>query len=151
MSKLEDQVRNEDPVNVLVSSLAFLTRIKSLYGGDLETAVAVLRTVASRVLFSLQEEGRSVSASFPNKRNHIREVLQNVFHSAKDILSPAKSDAWADLDREAQMKVATQLLLALEENAFLLAGVMDEPDIVLESSEVLSKFSPCISPALTFP
>ena len=37
------------------------------------------------------------------------------------------------------MKVVTQLLLALEENAFLLAGVLDAPNVVLESSDILSK------------
>ncbi len=42
------QVRKEDPENVLVSSLSYLTGTKRLFGGDLETAVATLRTVASR-------------------------------------------------------------------------------------------------------
>jgi len=37
------------------------------------------------------------------------------------------------------MKVATSLLLALEESAFLLAGVLNEPNYILETYEILSK------------
>ena len=48
MTNLESQMRQEDPENVLVSSLAYLTRTKALYGGDLEAVVSVMRTVASR-------------------------------------------------------------------------------------------------------
>ncbi len=48
MTNLEAQVRKEEPENVLVSSLSYLTGTKRLFGGDLETAVATLRTVASR-------------------------------------------------------------------------------------------------------
>lgn len=35
MSNLEAQVRKEDPENVLISSLSYVTRTKALYGGDL--------------------------------------------------------------------------------------------------------------------
>ena len=48
------QVRQEDPENVLVSSLAYLTRTKALYGGDLEAVVTIMRTVASRIQYRLQ-------------------------------------------------------------------------------------------------
>ena len=45
-----------------------------------------------------------------------------------------------DLQPNRQKKVATNLLLALEENAFLLAGVIDEPTNILETQEIMSKF-----------
>ena len=38
------------------------------------------------------------------------------------------------------MKVATSLMLALEENAFLLAEVTEEPEEILETYETLSEF-----------
>ena len=47
-------MRQEDPENVLVSSLAYLTRTKALYGGDLEAVVTIMRTVASRIQYRLQ-------------------------------------------------------------------------------------------------
>ena len=48
--------------------------------------------------------------------------------------------AWTDLSADRQMKVATSLMLALEENAFLLAEVTEEPEEILETYETLSKF-----------
>lgn len=133
MSKLEEQVRNEDPDNVIVSSLAYQTRTKSLYGGDLETVVATMRTIASRIQYRLQ------NGVFHNKESHIAQVLQHVFSSAKNILDEDKKEAWMDLSKESQMKVANQLMLALEESAFLLAGVQNKAKVEMESSPVLSK------------
>ena len=136
MTNLESQVRQEDPENVLVSSLAYLTRTKSLYGGDLEAAVAIMRTVASRIQYRLQS-----SSSFHDKVNHIRQVLLNVLRSAANILEAGPNrEAWLDLSPDRQMKAATSLMLALEENAFLLAGVTATPEEILETYETLSKF-----------
>ena len=80
MANLESQVRKQDPENVLVQSLAYLTRTKSLYGGDLEAAVTTMRTVASRIQYRLQQSARTAGAtgSFHNKESHIRQILQNV-------------------------------------------------------------------------
>ena len=64
---------------MLVQSLAYLTRTKSLYGGDLEAAVTTMRTVASRIQYRLQQSARNSGAgSFHNKESHIRQILQNV-------------------------------------------------------------------------
>ena len=49
-SNLEKQVRNEDPENLLVSKLSYLTRTKSLFGGDLESVVATMRTVINQII-----------------------------------------------------------------------------------------------------
>ena len=69
----------------------------------------------------------------------IRQVLQNAFRAANNVLESGQRPAWGDLATAGRMKVATQLLLALEENAFLLAGVMNDPDTVNESSDILSE------------
>ena len=135
MSNLEAQVRKEDPENVLISSLSYVTRTKALYGGDLESAVAIMRTVASRVQYRLQSSG----TVFHNKESHIRQVLQNVLQSASNILEKSNRRAWLDLRPDRRMKVATSLLLALEETAFLLAGVLNQPTHILETYEILSK------------
>ena len=55
-----------------------------------------------------------------------------------------------DLQPNRQKKVATNLLLALEENAFLLAGVIDEPTNILETQEIMSKSSISILADLDF-
>ena len=139
MKTLESEVRAEDPENVLVSKLAYLTRSKSLYGGDLEIVVNIMRTVADRIQYRLQ----SSSGNFHDKVNHIRQVLLNVLRSAANILEDnpdgRNRDAWRDLSLDSQMRVATSLMLALEENAFLLAGVTETPEEILETYETLSK------------
>lgn len=61
------------------------------------------------------------------------------FRSVSNILEPSNRQAWLDLSSDTRKKVATELLLGLDENAFLLAGVMNEPDVFLESSDILSK------------
>ena len=135
MSNLEAQVRQEDPENVLISSLAYLTRTKSLYGGDLESAVSIMSTVANLIQYRLQ----SRSGSFHNKESFIQEVLQNVLRSVSHILENSNRNAWNDLSWERQMKIATSLLLSLEENAFLYAGILNERKTNVDSSELLSK------------
>ena len=55
---------------MLVSALSYLTRTKSLYGGDLEAAAATMRTVASRIQYRLQQ----THGAFHNKERHIRQV-----------------------------------------------------------------------------
>jgi len=105
ITTLEGQVRQEDPENVLVSSLAYLTRTKALYGGDLEAVVTIMRTVASRIQYRLQS-----SSNFHDKVNHIRQVLLNVLRSAANILEDGPNrHAWLDLSADRQMKVATSL------------------------------------------
>ena len=60
-----------------------------------------------------------------------------------NILEPSNRQAWLDLSSDTRKKGATELLLGLDENAFLLAGVMNEPDVFLESSDILSKLHAC--------
>ena len=130
-------MRKEDPETVLVSSLEYLTNTRSLYGGDLESTVAIMRTVASRLTYRLQ----SSSGSFHNKVEHVRQVVLGALRAASNILEESNRRAWWDLTASARMKVATNLLLALEENAFLLAGVMNEPSEILETQEIMSKLT----------
>ena len=136
VDNLEAQVRKEDPETVLVSSLAYLTRTRSLYGGDLESTVKIMREVASRLDFRL----KSTSGSFHNKEAHVKQVVQDVLRAATHILEDSNRKAWFDLSGPTRLKVATDLLLALEENAFLLAGVVNEPSEILETHEIMSKY-----------
>ena len=139
MVALENQVREQDPENVLISTLQYTTRSKALFGGDLEVVVSVMRTVADRIQFRLQS-----SSSFHDKVNFINNILINVLSSARNILEDGPNrDAWNDLTPDRQMKVATELMLALEENAFLLAGVRDRPqrNDYLETYQSLSKYT----------
>ena len=74
--------------------------------------------------------------------------MQDVLRAATNILEESNRRAWWDLSAQTRLKVATNLLLALEDNAFLLAGVVNEPSEILETHEIMSKYirSKYISP-----
>jgi hypothetical protein len=64
MSGLETRVREEDPESVIASALVGLTSHgHALYGGDLEVAAAVMRTVANRIQYLLQSRASSSASS----------------------------------------------------------------------------------------
>ena len=136
MTNLEVKVRQEDPENVLASSLARLTGSRQLYGGDLQAAVGVMRTVASRVQYLLQQR----EDKFYKKEAFIQEVLLNIVRSASNLLDAKNREAWTDLEPSQQMKTASSLLLAMEENAFLFAEVTTKPEILMESSYNICEF-----------
>ena len=48
-TKLEARVRAEDPEAVLATSLAHMTSKSQFYGGDLDTSVAVMKTIGNRL------------------------------------------------------------------------------------------------------
>ena len=50
-----------------------------------------------------------------------------------------KRMAWMDLRIQVRMKLANNLLLALEEIAFLLADVTETPELLEEASENICK------------
>ena len=136
MTNLEVKVRQEDPENVIASSLAHLTGSKTLYGGDLESAVAVMRTVANRIQYLMQQR----SLSFYKKEDYVQEVLLNIVRAGSNLLDHKNKEAWDDLQQGHQLKIASSLLLALEENAFLFADVTNQPEILMESSYNIRKF-----------
>ena len=150
MSDLENRVRKEDPDNVLASKLALLTEPpnndvdyddldsntadeKRLYGGDLEAAVAVMRSIANRLQYLLQTQ------QFYNKESYLQEIFQNIFRSGSNLLSPQHRDAWNDLSRNHRIKVASSLMNILEEHAFLLADVLQQPETIIESTKLAGK------------
>ena len=137
MTNLEARVREEDPEDVVVSTLAHLTSklTTRLFGGDLESSVAILRTVANRLQYLLQTQ----SESFYNKESYVQQVFQNVLRSASNLLAEDNRGVWFDLHPSQRMKTATALLLALEENAFLLAEVTNSPEIIQETSNSIGK------------
>ena len=64
----------------------------------------------------------------------ILQVLLNIVRAASNLLDARNRLAWRDLGPAARLKVASSLLLALEENSFLFAEVTNKPEILMESS-----------------
>ena len=141
---LEARVRAEDPEAVLASSLAHMTSSKSqFYGGDLDTSVAVMRTIGNRLRFILQTGLRgqgSARGQIYNKEAFVQEVTANIIRTVSNLIGEDKSLAWMDLRVPLRMKLMNHLLLALEEVAFMLAEVTSTPELLEEASENLCKF-----------
>ena len=74
-TSLEANVRSEDPEAVLASTLAHMTSAnnRNLYGGDLDTVIAVMRTIGNRLRFILQT-GLRGQTLFHNKEAYVQEV-----------------------------------------------------------------------------
>lgn len=151
MSDLEARVRQQDPENVLASTLAHLTEKKAeeeaeddttaasdqskkrshLYGGDLEASVAVIKAVANRLRYLIQTQ----SDSFYNKESYVQEVFQNILRSSSNLLSPDSRASWLDLSRAQRLKVASSLMKCLEEHAFIVADVIKSPETIVEATK----------------
>ena len=145
-TSLEANVRAEDPEAVLASTLAHMTSgytaTRGLYGGDLDTIVAVMRTIGNRLRFILQTGLRGQSI-FYNKEAYVQEVTANVIRTVSNLISEDARPAWLDLKKPLRMKMVNNMLLALEEVAFLLADVTETPELLEESAENLRKYQHC--------
>lgn len=131
MSSLESKVEAGDLENVISAALAHHTRVETMYGGDIEAGAAIMRTLSNRIQYLLQTQGDK----FYNKGQYIQEVLLNMVRAASNLLDISNRLAWKDLHATRQIKAATALLLALEENAFLFVEVTNREEVLVESSQ----------------
>jgi latrophilin 1 len=135
LSDLETRVREEDPENVIVSTLSRLTDKLELYGGDLEAVVNILKAVLNRLQYLLQTKADSLY----NKESFLQEIFQNVLRSGSNLLKDSSRQAWMDLTRSRRIKVASNMVQTLEEHAFLLLNVLEQPETILESTKEIGK------------
>ena len=136
MSNLEAKVEDGDLENVISSSLAHLTRVEVLYGGDVEASAAIMRTLSNRIQYLLQTQGDK----FYNKGQYIQEVLLNMVRAASNLFDISNRLAWQDLHTSRQVKASTGILLALEENAFLFLEVTNQQEVMVEAAQNICKF-----------
>ena len=102
VAQLERDVREEAPENAIASTMASLTGgRRALFGGDLETASSVLRTVATRLQYLLQTQ----SFRHGGKERYVSAVFGDVVRSVSNLLSRRPRVAWNDLHISRQMKV----------------------------------------------
>ena len=70
----------------------------------------------------------------------MQEVAANMIRAVSNLISEDKRMAWMDLRLQIRMKLVNNLLLALEEMAFLLADVTETPELLEEASDNICKF-----------
>ena len=131
---------------MLASELALLTKpktsegIEAFFGGDLESAVTVMRTIADRLQYLLQTKAMFNSESF------VQEIFQNVFRSASNLMSVDLRPAWMDLPNPSRIKLVSELMETLEDHAFLLADVTLEPKVFTESTKYAGEMTCSLFP-----
>ena len=108
----------------------FFSGSSNLYGGDLEAVVNILKAVLNRLQYLLQTK----SGSFYNKESFLQEIYQNVLRTGSNLMANQSLPAWRDLSRSRRIKVASNLLQILQQHAFLLLGVIQEPELITEST-----------------
>ena len=75
-----------------------------------------------------------VRGEFYNKEAYVQEVSANMIRAVSNLISPDKRMAWRDLRLAIRMKLMNGLLLAIEEMAFLLADVTQNPELLEEAA-----------------
>ncbi len=145
LRELESSARQqqEDDEEAVVSQLVRITtapvaqspRVIPLYGGDLESITGILRSVANRMEYHLQQ-GAVIDAS-----ERVRRLLRHVVRSCANLLAPAVSwPLWADLNAKKRSKAADDLTNALVKHAFILAAVQEDQEIsIVEKTREIGK------------
>ena len=87
---------------------------------------------------------------FYNKEAYVQEVTANMIRAVSNLISEEKRMAWMDLRLQIRMKLVNNLLLALEDLAFLLADVTETPELLEEAASNICKFPYLSSDATKF-
>ena len=124
------RVREQEHENVIVSALERLTEKESLFGGDLEAIVNLLKAVLNRLQYLLQTKADSLY----NKESFLQEIFQNVLRTGSNLLSNQSDPSWMDLSRSRRIKVASNLVQTLDEHALLLLSALNGPELLVEST-----------------
>ena len=134
LSRLESKMHRIGSIDSISSELAALTQTKSLYGGDIPIVISIIQGLADRLRQELL-----IITSKDEEEMKVSELLQNVMKTASNILGNDQRMAWLDLPEEKRSSFATNLLLGLEENALLLAEVInDERNLIEATNNVLA-------------
>lgn len=133
-STFQARVNEGDRIGQVASDLAQVTSTKQMYGGDITAAVKIIKTIANRMNVQLRSLTNQVS-----REDLAAEALQHVLETGSNLLEKTRLDPWRDLSYGDQMAIATQLLVGLEDNSFLLANVVSSEKTLRKSSKNIRK------------
>lgn len=111
-----------------------VTESKTLYGGDMMTTTKIIKRMAQKMSIDI--------ATFPDPRQReaiVTELLHGVVKTSSNLLDSSQLASWRDLTHKEQMRVATSLLVGLEENSFLLADTVIREKTVSHSAKNIRK------------
>ncbi|KAK9889492.1 hypothetical protein WA026_004771 [Henosepilachna vigintioctopunctata] len=122
LTSLEQRIQNangKDPLLAITNDLAQVTSSKTLYGGDMMITTKIIKTVTRKM-----SQDILTFNDLKQRENFVTEMLNHVVKTSSNLLDASQHPSWTDLSYEEQMRVASSLLIGLEENAFLLADTV---------------------------
>ena len=120
--RLGRQGDKKDPqtISQIALELSGSTETRPLYGGDFLIAAKISQTLAHRTRQELY-----VMQSQEDKETAVAVLLQSVMKATSNLLDLSRNAEWRDLDYKQRSLAATSLMLALEDNAILLAETVN--------------------------
>lgn len=134
LTNLESRVIEGDSLISITGDLSQVTSSKTLYGGDMMITTKIIKKMAQKISEDIR--------TFPDQRQReaiVAELLQGVVRTGSNLLDSSQHPSWRDLSYKEQMRVATSLLIGLEENAFLLADTVVREKTVEQTVKNISK------------
>lgn len=122
-----------DSLVQIISDLALVTSRKVLYGGDMMITTKMIQQMAQKMSRDIQ--------TVPDARQReaiVTDLLNDVVKTGSNLLDSSQHPSWRDLSYKEQMRVATSLLIGLEENAFLLADTVTREKTVDQAVKNIS-------------
>ena len=65
----------------------------------------------------------------------VTDLVQNVVHTASNVIDRTNHRSWNDLGRDEVGRAATGIMVGLEENAFLLADAVTSEKIIIKPTD----------------
>ncbi|CAG0915516.1 unnamed protein product [Notodromas monacha] len=135
------RLAKDQDLETALNEVKSVTESKVLFGGDLFVIAKLLKETAQKLM------GKDVKV--------VSTEIAKVMGIGSDLLSHDQAQAWDDLPSEFRSRAATEILFALEDNAFVLADGLAEDRTVLVSQENIlmsaQKLRPDNFPIVTFP
>lgn len=113
---------------IISNELARVTSQKTLYGGDMMITTKMIQKMVQKL---------SQDAHTRHNEVMVTEMLSHAIKTGSNLLE--SSQPWRDLSYKDQMRVATSLLIGLEENAFLLADIVTRKKSIDQIVKNISK------------
>ncbi|XP_020707025.2 latrophilin Cirl isoform X2 [Athalia rosae] len=131
LTALENRVIDGDVILSISRELSQVTNnSRVLYGGDMMITTKIIKNMAEKMAQNLR-----TYTDFRQQEVTVRELLQGVIRTGSNLLDKAQLPSWKDLSHPEQMRVATSLLIGLEENAFLLANAFEQENTIVQKGE----------------
>ena len=134
VARLETRLRNGEAAVGVAADLAAVTETRGLYGGDLLVTTQLLQGLAHRLRQDLTTVG-----NVEQRETLVTELLQHVQKTGSHLLAEVQEAAWSDLRPAQRAAAGTNLVLGIEENAFLVADTVEtERNLVEVTENILS-------------